>query len=405
MLARNLWTVIVVGLGMGCTPEPPVQPQGGNVQLGIREFVIDEQPDRVTVLGLDASGREIGRLDLVRGMFTLSPPFADDYDTQQVDGRKLTVTVKGQRMNWETAGYEPVLNMPAQPASRWAIAAFLRDPFVKPILDRWKIGFEALTPNTAYYSIGSVRGFDFESCDGQTSCGSASNGTINTCGAETAALSASRVTQDPVDVPGSDYQHVVFQCCPPQGAARPLPWFAIKACPTTGDDNTMCGTRTAGACKSCPEYPIGLNGGSCWTGDPEFSGDYTEDQQPIYHMFYGYSDTPSDSLLVNEAMYPGDSLNSWDGRFTLVYQWDGNLVLFYNGVGWLWQSGTAGSEPGVIYLQEAGNLVIYDAYPHAVWWSETSDPDASHLMVQSDGNVVLYDGFGNAVWQTYTCCY
>ena len=53
-----------------------------------------------------------------------------------------TSSALGQQLHWETAGFEPVLQMPAHPPSQWALAAFLADPHAKRILDRWQIGFE-----------------------------------------------------------------------------------------------------------------------------------------------------------------------------------------------------------------------------------------------------------------------
>ena len=153
-------------------PELPA----GNDTLGIVRFVEEDVGDQTTLRGLDASGNEVARLDLVHGRFAVTPPFTDDYDTPEVDGRKLNVHALGQRLHWETAGFEPVLKMPAHPSSQWALAAFLADPHAKGILDRWQIGFEkfeALADGEVGYLAGSFRGDSPQTCNGLTTCGTA----------------------------------------------------------------------------------------------------------------------------------------------------------------------------------------------------------------------------------------
>jgi hypothetical protein len=111
----------------------------------------------------------------------------------------------------------------------------------------------------------------------------------------------------------------------------------------------------------------------------------------------------SGSLCQAESLVlsPGDSQSSASGRFTLVYQLDGNFVLF-DGADWLWATGTEGTVPGRVVLQEDGNLVMYDAQQEAVWTSNTSGFPGANLVVQDDGNVVIYDGTGVPLWGTDT---
>jgi len=67
-----------------------------------------------------------------------------------------------------------------------------------------------------------------------------------------------------------------------------------------------------------------------------------------------------DRILPGQVLNPGNSISSADGRFTFIYQGDGNLVLYRNtdGVA-LWASGTNGRGTGVCIMQADGNLVIY----------------------------------------------
>ena len=109
-----------------------------------------------------------------------------------------------------------------------------------------------------------------------------------------------------------------------------------------------------------------------------------------------------DVLRPGDAMRPGDSVWSHEGRFELVYQGDGNLVLYRQGDA-LWSSGTDGSQAGLVVMQHDGNLVIYDANDHPVWSNDGSFGYAgAWLIVQDDGNVVVYSDGGEPLWATGT---
>src|SRR6476646_7295830 len=128
---RYCLITILCAAAAGCwNSDEPALP-AGNAALGITSFVQDEDGDRTTVRGLDDRGNEVARLDLVHGRFTVTPPFTDEYDTPDIDGRQLTVRALGQQLHWETAGFDPVLQMPAHPPTQWALAAFLADPHAK----------------------------------------------------------------------------------------------------------------------------------------------------------------------------------------------------------------------------------------------------------------------------------
>jgi len=109
-------------------------------------------------------------------------------------------------------------------------------------------------------------------------------------------------------------------------------------------------------------------------------------------------------LGPNQFLSSGQHVSSSDGRFHFVYQNDGNLVLYQDGVGALWASDTGGTSAGMAVMQEDGNLVVYDGASDAVWDSGTWDHPGAHLAVQNDGNVVIYDVGGAALWATDTCC-
>ncbi len=108
-------------------------------------------------------------------------------------------------------------------------------------------------------------------------------------------------------------------------------------------------------------------------------------------------------LSSGEALFPGDRVDSADGRYHFVYQGDGNLVLYDESWQPLWASHTENSVPGAVVMQGDGNLVIYDGNGVAIWASRTSfrHPGA-FLVVQGDGNVVIYDVDGTPLWATDT---
>ena len=110
-------------------------------------------------------------------------------------------------------------------------------------------------------------------------------------------------------------------------------------------------------------------------------------------------------LDVNERLWPGDMVNSADGRLHFVYQADGNLVLYFGTgtSGWepLWATDTDGTSPGFVTMQGDGNLVVYNRSSNPIWSSDTFW-DGSWLVVQNDGNVVIYSPSGSAVWSTDT---
>jgi hypothetical protein len=106
------------------------------------------------------------------------------------------------------------------------------------------------------------------------------------------------------------------------------------------------------------------------------------------------------------VLVPGESLGadqgaaSCDGRFTLLQQSDGNLVLYQNGGEALWSTDTYGSGGRVLAMQDDGNLVLYTADGYPVWASGTSGYPGAWLAIQNDGNLVIYHY--RAIWASGT---
>lgn len=115
----------------------------------------------------------------------------------------------------------------------------------------------------------------------------------------------------------------------------------------------------------------------------------------------GGQDPPSYLIQSGQSLNQGEYIQSTDGRYTLVLQGDGNLVL-YSLRRALWSSGTHGKPVSIMAMQGDGNLVLYDAQGRYHWASWTQGNQASQLVLQNDGNLVLYGSTGRPIWATWT---
>jgi hypothetical protein len=112
----------------------------------------------------------------------------------------------------------------------------------------------------------------------------------------------------------------------------------------------------------------------------------------------------SDTLhgAQNQYLSPGGFLVSNSGRYQLLYQPDGNLVIYDHGNQnkALWASNTAGRDPLKTVMQSDGNLVIY-GFEGAQWSSRTAGKGNCNLVMQDDGNLVIYE-LNAPVWASNT---
>lgn len=106
-------------------------------------------------------------------------------------------------------------------------------------------------------------------------------------------------------------------------------------------------------------------------------------------------------LNSGESLRPGQSLVAAGGSYRLVFQTDGNLVI-YKGSKALWSSRTNDKPAARVSLQADGNLVIYDDKSKAIWASWTQGSGLSRLQMQSDGNLVIYKNNGGFSWASWT---
>jgi hypothetical protein len=93
------------------------------------------------------------------------------------------------------------------------------------------------------------------------------------------------------------------------------------------------------------------------------------------------------------------------GRYRLVLQDDGNLVL-YEGSTPHWHTNTWNlppfSKPVKAVMQHDGNFVLYSALGQPAWHTNTWEKGGDRLVLQDDRNLVLYRSDNVAVWHTDT---
>jgi hypothetical protein len=99
----------------------------------------------------------------------------------------------------------------------------------------------------------------------------------------------------------------------------------------------------------------------------------------------------TDHLSPGEQLLHNQSITSTDGRFRLVMQTDGNLVVYRTRDNHaLWATGTQHSDAQRAVMQTDGNLVLYHVDNRPAWASNTNGSPGSHLSMQNDGNLVIY---------------
>lgn len=112
----------------------------------------------------------------------------------------------------------------------------------------------------------------------------------------------------------------------------------------------------------------------------------------------------TDTLQQDERLNKGDSLVSPNGHYKLIYQHDGNLVVYNLSGKAIWASNTNGKGGDYAQMQKDGNLVIYKGNREPVWSihaqveNYTFSKDAI-LKMQDDGNLVIYKAdLSSSIW-------
>ena len=105
-------------------------------------------------------------------------------------------------------------------------------------------------------------------------------------------------------------------------------------------------------------------------------------------------------VLPNQGLYPNQSVVSCNGRYRLMLQYDGNLVLTDLQTSTvLWHSGSYGNLVDVMIMQGDGNLVIYDIQGTPIWYTGTNGKPGLKLKLFNNGSLRLYDGAWGTPWE------
>ncbi len=152
--------------------------------------------------------------------------------------------------------------------------------------------------------------------------------------------------------------------------------------------------------------PLGVPAGtdvSCKVGDMEHVGcdadvaDTFIQMAPVVARFRSYKQRATGPL--RPVLRSGDEILSASGRFALTYRGDGNLVLTDTELRTtLWSTGTAGTVPGQVVLQEDGNMVVYDGGGRFRWSSGTEGNPLAYLQLDDDGSLAIYSADGRRLW-------
>jgi len=100
----------------------------------------------------------------------------------------------------------------------------------------------------------------------------------------------------------------------------------------------------------------------------------------------------------NQYLAPEDYLQSDNGEFKLIYQTDGNLVLYNSSNAAVWASNTNGQPAWRTYMQPDGNLVVYSAEGQAIWASNTNGNAGAFLSLNNYGYLVIYNSSYQNIW-------
>lgn len=108
--------------------------------------------------------------------------------------------------------------------------------------------------------------------------------------------------------------------------------------------------------------------------------------------------TGSSRLVAGWSMSSGERLLSPQGRFVLIMQSDGNLVLYNAQFAPVWSSRTYGQPGSSAALLAGGGLVVLSPAGRTIWQALPANTAAQYLDVQDDGNLVAYTSAPTATW-------
>lgn len=106
-------------------------------------------------------------------------------------------------------------------------------------------------------------------------------------------------------------------------------------------------------------------------------------------------------LQEGDFLLPGNILFSTSQNYQLIYQADGNLVVYKAETQEpIWASKTQGNRAWRTYMQDDGNFVVYTDHAKPVWQSGVygSQYKGSKLFLEDTGKLVIRKGEEDIVW-------
>jgi hypothetical protein len=104
----------------------------------------------------------------------------------------------------------------------------------------------------------------------------------------------------------------------------------------------------------------------------------------------------SNELTAGTGLFDGQTITA--GKYQLVLQADGNLVVYTQAGSPLWNTGTWGQPGDSLTMQSDGNLVIYNLHGKPIWSSGTFGHPGAFALMQSDANFVVYSSSNQPLW-------
>ena len=121
-----------------------------------------------------------------------------------------------------------------------------------------------------------------------------------------------------------------------------------------------------------------------------------------FNQYDGIQPPTHNSTRNNAGFQLTAPIYSPNGRFCLVFQGDGNLVLYDTQSNWrgVWDSRSWGRATTGCFFQGDGNLVIYNG-SQPIWSSNTWGNPNAILSVEDNGRAVIYAAGGTRErWST-----
>jgi hypothetical protein len=115
----------------------------------------------------------------------------------------------------------------------------------------------------------------------------------------------------------------------------------------------------------------------------------------LTYLVVSLAATANTTIPPGSALGPGQTVFSQNGRYRLVMQTDGNLVLYRNDNLVRFATYRYGYYS---IMQGDGNFVEYTASNQPVWATYTTYSPGAYAVVQDDGNFVIYSSSGVPLW-------